>query len=141
MITQEKSSTPTRLLWNTNKAAVSLFWNTIMAAVTCENSIYLIAETLSENGKKIAFYGLTCMIMSKLETMMPVWDNSRDAADNQCRGATGPLKEPSNENILLVRLVRIKEIIIRYVEIFFQIRIARSFGLPVFEREGWNVGS
>ena len=25
---------------------------TIMAAVTCENGIYLIAETLSENGKK-----------------------------------------------------------------------------------------
>ena len=53
-----------------------------MAAVICENSIYHIAETLSENGKKIAFYGLTCMIMSKLYTMMPIWDNSHDAADN-----------------------------------------------------------
>ena len=26
--TQEKSSTPTGLVWNTNMAAVSLFWNT-----------------------------------------------------------------------------------------------------------------
>ena len=79
------------------------------------------------------------MIMSKLETMMPIWGNSRDAADNQCTGGTWPLKGPSNEDILLVRLVRIKEIVIWYVEIFFQIRIARRFGLPVFEREGWNV--
>ena len=52
VITQGKISTSTRLLLDTNMAAVSLFWKTIMAAVTCENSRYLIAETLSENGKK-----------------------------------------------------------------------------------------
>ena len=52
VITQGKISTPTRLLLDTNMAAASLFWKTIMAAVTCQNSIYLIAETLSENGKK-----------------------------------------------------------------------------------------
>ena len=51
VITQEKSLTPKRLLWNTNTAAVSSLWKTIMAAVTCENSIYLIAETLSQIGK------------------------------------------------------------------------------------------
>ena len=28
------SSTPTRLVWNTNMAAVSLFWNTNTAVVT-----------------------------------------------------------------------------------------------------------
>ena len=50
MITEGKISTPTRLLLDTNMAAVSLFWKTIMAAVMCENSILLIAQTLSENG-------------------------------------------------------------------------------------------
>ena len=30
---------------------------TIMAAVTCENGIYLIAETLSENRKKSPYLG------------------------------------------------------------------------------------
>ena len=36
--TQEKSSTPTGLVWDTNMAAVSLFWDTNMAAMTsCEN--------------------------------------------------------------------------------------------------------
>ena len=37
---QEKSSTPTRLVWDTNKVAVSLFWDTNMTAVTSrENTI------------------------------------------------------------------------------------------------------
>ena len=37
--TQEKSSTPTGLVWDTNMAAVSLFWDTNTAAVTsCENT-------------------------------------------------------------------------------------------------------
>ena len=40
--TQEKSSTPTGLVWGTNMAAVSLFWDTNMAAMTfCENTIRL----------------------------------------------------------------------------------------------------
>ena len=38
---QNKSPTPTGLVWNTNMAAVSLFWDTNMAAVTsCENTLY-----------------------------------------------------------------------------------------------------
>ena len=37
---QEKSSTPTGLVWDTNKVAVSLFWDTNMTAVTSrENTI------------------------------------------------------------------------------------------------------
>ena len=37
---QEKSSTSTGLVWDTNMAAVLLFWNTSMAAVTsCENTL------------------------------------------------------------------------------------------------------
>ena len=37
---REKSLTPTRLVCNTNMAAVSLFWNTNIAAVTsCENAL------------------------------------------------------------------------------------------------------
>ena len=51
--TQEKSSAPPKLLWNTNMAAVSLFWKTNMAAVTsCKNTLYLIAETLAEKKEK-----------------------------------------------------------------------------------------
>ena len=53
-LTQEKSSTPTGLVWNTNMAAVALFWDTNMAAVTsCENTlfklihIYLVYELKS----------------------------------------------------------------------------------------------
>ena len=34
VFTQEKSSTPTGLVWDTNMAAVSLFWCTNLAAVT-----------------------------------------------------------------------------------------------------------
>ena len=38
---QEKSSTPTGLIWDTNMAALSWFWDTNMAAVTsCENTLY-----------------------------------------------------------------------------------------------------
>ena len=37
--TQEKSSTPTGMVWDTNIAAISLFWDTNMAAMTsCENT-------------------------------------------------------------------------------------------------------
>ena len=37
---EEKSSTPSGLVWYTNMAAVSLFWDTNMAAVTsCENTL------------------------------------------------------------------------------------------------------
>ena len=37
---EEKSSTPTGLVWDTNMDAVSLFWDTNMAAVTSyENTI------------------------------------------------------------------------------------------------------
>ena len=36
---QEKSLTPTGLVWDTNMAPVSLFWDTNMAAMTlCENT-------------------------------------------------------------------------------------------------------
>ena len=45
--TQEKSSTPTGLVWNTNMAAISLLWNSNMAAVTsCENALYLTCFVL-----------------------------------------------------------------------------------------------
>ena len=67
---------------------------------------------------------------TKLLASVFTWDNSRDAADNRRRGATGS-----------VRLVRFKEIVFRYVEIFFQVRIPRKFGLVVFEKRSWNVGS
>lgn len=67
---------------------------------------------------------------TKLLASVLTWANSRDAADNRCRGATRS-----------VRLVRFKEIVFRYVEIFFQVKIPRRFGLVVFERRGWNVGS
>lgn len=67
---------------------------------------------------------------TKLLASVLTWDNTRDAADNQYSGATGS-----------VRLVRFKEIVFRYVEIFFQVRIPRKFGLVVFERRSWNVGS
>ena len=67
---------------------------------------------------------------TKLLASVFKWDNSRDAADNRRRGATGS-----------VRLVRFKEIVFRYVEIFFQVRIPRKFGLVVFEKRSWNVGS
>ena len=37
--TQEKSSTPTGMVWDTNIVAVLLFWDTNMAAMTsCENT-------------------------------------------------------------------------------------------------------
>ena len=37
---QEKNSTPTGLVWDTNMAAVLLFWDTNMAAMTsCENTL------------------------------------------------------------------------------------------------------
>ena len=43
---QEKSSTPTGLVWDTNKVAVSLFWDTNMTAVTSrENTLYHINLT------------------------------------------------------------------------------------------------
>ena len=67
---------------------------------------------------------------TKLLASVLTWDNSRDAADNRYSGATGS-----------VRLVRFKEIVFRYVEIFFQVRIPRKFGLVVFEKRSWNVGS
>lgn len=67
---------------------------------------------------------------TKLLASALTWDNSRDAADNRCRDATGS-----------VRLVRFKEIVFRYAEIFFQVRIPRRFGLVVFERRSWNVES
>ena len=36
------NSWPTRLVWYTNMAAVSLFWYTNLAAVTsCENDLYM----------------------------------------------------------------------------------------------------
>ena len=42
MFTQDNRSTPTGLVWKTNKTAVLLFWNTNMAAVTsCENALYI----------------------------------------------------------------------------------------------------
>ena len=50
--TQEKSSTPTGLVWDTNMAAGSLFWNANMAAVTscdgnlCTNIIVWVAYGL-----------------------------------------------------------------------------------------------
>ena len=36
----EKSSTPIRLVWDTNMAAVSLFWDTNMAVKSCENTLF-----------------------------------------------------------------------------------------------------
>ena len=45
--TQEKSSTPTRLVWDTNMAAVSLFWDKNMATMkSCENN-QLVALVIS----------------------------------------------------------------------------------------------
>ena len=39
-IIEEKSSTPTGFVWNTNKAAISLFWVTNMAAVISFETLY-----------------------------------------------------------------------------------------------------
>lgn len=40
LFSQEKSSTPTGLVWDLNMAAVSLFWDTNMDAVSsCKNTI------------------------------------------------------------------------------------------------------
>ena len=40
-----KSSTPRRLVWDTNMAAVSVFWDTNMAAVTsCENTPNFVSK-------------------------------------------------------------------------------------------------
>ena len=45
--TEEKSSTPKGLVWDTNVAAVSLFWDTNMAAVTsCESILYNSTKAL-----------------------------------------------------------------------------------------------
>ena len=48
VFSQERSSTPTGLVWDTNMAAVSLFWDTNMAAVTsCENTLLLSSSPSS----------------------------------------------------------------------------------------------
>ena len=53
VFTYEKSSTPTRLVWNvvwnTNMAAVALFWNTNMAAMTSWVNAQLSIKTKSND--------------------------------------------------------------------------------------------
>ena len=55
----EKSTTPRRLVWDTNAAAVSLFWDTSMAAMTsCENTLYAAVAVEIVNGKYVIHGGL-----------------------------------------------------------------------------------
>ena len=61
--TQEKSSSPTGLIWNTNMTAIPLFWDTNMAAVSLFRNTNMAEVTSSEN----ALYTLYCKVFRQRE--------------------------------------------------------------------------
>ena len=57
MVCIRKSSTPKGLIWNINKATVSVFWDIKMAAVTsCENTLYCLKPLTIEKEKNFLFF-------------------------------------------------------------------------------------
>ena len=65
--TQEKSSTPTGLVWDTKMAVVSLFWDTNMAAMTsCELS-YRFDGQNNNSARASRFFVYFFAVVARLE--------------------------------------------------------------------------
>ena len=72
--TQEKSSSPTGLIWNTNMTAIPLFWDTNMAAVSLFRNTNMAAVSLFRNtnmaevtSSENALYTLYCKVFRQRE--------------------------------------------------------------------------